>query len=64
MKDSLKNNIELDLYARRSQNTRNKSTSQSYTISEPSRKFSSKSSSRLFLIKSRCYIYDKEGYKV
>ena len=44
MKDLLKNNIELNLYARRFQNTHNKSTSQSHIISEPSRRFSLKSS--------------------
>ena len=60
MKNSLKNNIELNLYARRSQNTRNKSTSQSHIISEPSRRSFSKSSLR----KSRCYICDEEGYKI
>ena len=60
MKDSLKDNIELNLYARRSQNTRNKSTSQSHIILKPSRRFFSKS----LLRKSRCYICDEEDYKV
>ena len=64
MKNSLKNNIELSLYIRRSQNIRNKSTFQLYIISEPSRKFSLKSLLRLFFIKSRCYIYDEKGYKM
>ena len=64
MKNSLKNNIELNLYARRFQNTRNKSTSQLYIIFKPSRKFFFKSSLRLSFIKPRCYICDEKDYKV
>ena len=64
MKNSLKNNIESNLYARYSQNTRNKLTSQSHTTFKSSRRFFSKSSLRLFLIKSRCYIYDEKDYKM
>ena len=64
MKNSLKNNIESNLYARHSQNTRNKLTFQSYTIFKSSRRFFLKSSLRLFFIKSRCYICDEKGYKM
>ena len=64
MENSLKDNIESGLYTRRSQNTRNKSTSQSHIIFEFSRRFSSKSSLRLFFIKPRCYICDKKDHKV
>ena len=64
MKNLLKNNIELNLYARRSQNTRNKPTFQLYITFKSSRRFFSKSSLRLFFIKSRCYICDKKGHKM
>ena len=64
MKDLLKDNIELDLYARRSQNTRNKSTFQLYIIFKSSRRFFFKSSLRLSFIKSRCYICDEKSHKV
>ena len=60
MKNSLKNNIESNLYIRRFQNIRNKLTSQF----ESSRRFSLKSLLRLFFIKLRCYICDEKDYKV
>ena len=62
MKNLLKNNIELNLYARRSQNTRNKLTFQLQTSFKSSRRFVFKS--RLIFIKSRYYICDEKGYKV
>ena len=64
MKNSLKNIIELNLYVRRFQNTRNKSTSYLYIIFKPLRRSSSKSSLRLSFIKSRCYICDEKDYKM